>query len=189
MVQAEPPANTPRTQIETAIGLQPTFLSIWLGSNDALGAALAATVDDTTLTPVADFRTDADTAFGALAATGAEAVVFNVPDVTVIANLFSVSELSALTGLDAASARQVKAILAGRVAAGASIILTTHILEVAERLADRIGIICRGRLVAEGTLDELRASNRPSADAHHSTLEELFLALTEPDQRREGEAA
>lgn len=99
---APPPANTPRTQIETAIGLQPTFLSIWLGSNDALGAALAATVDDTTLTPVADFRTNADTAFAALAATGAEAVVFNVPDVTVIPNLFSVSELSALTGLDAA---------------------------------------------------------------------------------------
>lgn len=96
------PANTPRSQIETAVGLQPTFLSIWLGSNDALGAALAATVDDTTLTPVADFRTNADTVFAALAGTGAEAVVLNVPDVTVIANLFSVTELSALTGLDAA---------------------------------------------------------------------------------------
>lgn len=99
---APPPANTPRTQIETAVGLQPTFISIWLGSNDALGAALAATVNDTTLTPVADFRANADTAFGALASTGAQAVVFNVPDVTVIPNLFSVTELTALTGLDAA---------------------------------------------------------------------------------------
>ena len=46
-----------------------------------------------------------------------------------------------LTGLDAASARQVKDILAERVADGATVILTTHILEVAERIADRIGIL------------------------------------------------
>lgn len=97
-----PPGNTPRSQVETAVGLQPTFMTIWLGSNDALGAALAATVDDTTLTPVASFNADADTTFAALASTGAGAVVLNVPDVTVIANLFSVSELSGLTGLDAA---------------------------------------------------------------------------------------
>jgi hypothetical protein len=58
------PANTPRSQIELAVGLQPTFLSIWLGSNDALGAALAATVNDTTLTPVATFNTNADAVFG-----------------------------------------------------------------------------------------------------------------------------
>ena len=63
-----------------------------------------------------------------------------------------------LTGLDAAAARQVKDILTDRVRAGATIIMTTHILEVAERLADRIGIIARGKMIAEGTLDELRAS-------------------------------
>jgi hypothetical protein len=55
-----------------------------------------------------------------------------------------------LTGLDAAVARQVKDLLQARVAAGATVILTTHILEVAERIADRIGIIQRGRLLAEG---------------------------------------
>jgi ABC-2 type transport system ATP-binding protein len=77
-----------------------------------------------------------------------------------------------LTGLDAAAARQVKLLLAERVAAGATVILTTHILEVAERMADRIGIIRAGRLVAQGTLAELQAAN--AADA---TLEELFLAL------------
>jgi ABC-2 type transport system ATP-binding protein len=77
-----------------------------------------------------------------------------------------------LTGLDAGAARQVKLLLADRVAAGATVILTTHILEVAERMADRIGIIRAGRLVAEGTLTELQAAN--AADA---TLEELFLAL------------
>ena len=61
-----------------------------------------------------------------------------------------------LTGLDAASARQVKAVLRERVAAGDTVIMTTHILEVAERMADRIGIIAGGRLIAEGTLEELR---------------------------------
>jgi ABC-2 type transport system ATP-binding protein len=84
-----------------------------------------------------------------------------------------------LTGLDAASARQVKDILAERVAGGATIILTTHILEVAERIADRIGILSHGRLIAEGTLDELRAeSGRAGA-----SLEDLFLGYTSrPEQ-------
>lgn len=100
-----PPANAPRTQIETAVGLQPTFLSIWLGSNDALGAALAATVNDETLTPVGNFEANVDTTFAALAATGARGVVFNVPDVTVIPYLFSSAELQALTGLDAAQVK------------------------------------------------------------------------------------
>jgi ABC-2 type transport system ATP-binding protein len=89
-----------------------------------------------------------------------------------------------LTGLDAAAARQVKDLLTARVRQGATIILTTHILEVAERLADRIGIIKRGRLIAEGTLDELRAKGgAPREDA--ASLEELFLELT----RESAEAA
>ena len=78
-----------------------------------------------------------------------------------------------LTGLDAAIARQVKDLLAARAAAGATIILTTHILEVAERLAGRIGIIQRGRLLAEGTLAELRAM----AGQGDTTLEDVFLEL------------
>jgi ABC-2 type transport system ATP-binding protein len=84
-----------------------------------------------------------------------------------------------LTGLDAGSARQVKDVLKARVAAGATIIMTTHILEVAERMAERIGVIARGRLVAEGTLDGLRAQ----AGRGSTSLEEVFLALT-----AEGEA-
>jgi ABC-2 type transport system ATP-binding protein len=54
------------------------------------------------------------------------------------------------------------------------VLLTTHILEVAERLADRIGIIAGGRLVAEGTLSELR-TRTGQADG---SLEDLFLQLT-----------
>jgi ABC-2 type transport system ATP-binding protein len=79
-----------------------------------------------------------------------------------------------LTGLDAAVARQVKDLLQARVRTGATVILTTHILEVAERMADRIGIIARGRLIADGTLAQLRA-RRGEAGA---TLEDLFLELT-----------
>src|SRR6185437_15261907 len=79
-----------------------------------------------------------------------------------------------LTGLDAAVARQVKDLLQARVRAGATVILTTHILEVAERIADRIGIIQHGRLVADGTLDELRARS----GERQATLEDLFLELT-----------
>jgi ABC-2 type transport system ATP-binding protein len=78
-----------------------------------------------------------------------------------------------LTGLDAGSARLVKSVLRERVAAGGAVIMTTHILEVAERMADRIGVIAHGRLIAEGTLDELRA--RTGQRDH--TLEDTFLAL------------
>src|SRR5205807_5330110 len=54
------------------------------------------------------------------------------------------------TGLDAGSARQVKGVLRERVAQGGTVIMTTHILEVAERMADRIGVIAAGRLIAQG---------------------------------------
>jgi len=83
-----------------------------------------------------------------------------------------------LTGLDAAVARQVKDLLQARVKAGATVILTTHILEVAERLADRIGIIQSGRLRAEGTLAELRARAGDLGDrSGGGTLEDVFLQL------------
>ncbi len=86
-----------------------------------------------------------------------------------------------LTGLDAGSARQVKRVLTELVSQGVTVIMTTHILEVAERMADRIGIIAHGQLVAEGTLDELRA--RASADG--SSLEDIFLEIV--GGGREGE--
>jgi ABC-2 type transport system ATP-binding protein len=82
-----------------------------------------------------------------------------------------------LTGLDAGSARQVKTVLRERVAAGGTVIMTTHILEVAERMADRIGVIASGRLIAEGTLDDLRRQAGKSAGVGGSSLEETFLAL------------
>jgi len=78
-----------------------------------------------------------------------------------------------LTGLDAGSARQVKTVLRERVTSGGTVIMTTHILEVAERMADRIGVIAGGRLIAQGTLDELRMK----AGKGHSSLEDTFLTL------------
>ena len=76
-----------------------------------------------------------------------------------------------LTGLDAAAARQVKDLLLAHVAKGGTVILTTHVLEVAERLAHRIGIIRQGRLIAEGTLVQLRERTQGGS------LEDMFLHL------------
>ena len=84
-----------------------------------------------------------------------------------------------LTGLDAGSARLVKDVLRDRVRSGVTIIMTTHILEVAERMADRIGLISGGRLIAEGTLDELRATSGQAG----SSLEDVFLDLVGREDR------
>jgi ABC-2 type transport system ATP-binding protein len=78
-----------------------------------------------------------------------------------------------LTGLDAGTARQVKDVLRARVREGGTVIMTTHILEVAERMADRIGVIARGRLIAEGTLDDLRRQTGKTV----TSLEDTFLTL------------
>ncbi len=79
-----------------------------------------------------------------------------------------------LTGLDAAAARLVKDLLNDFVRRGGTVILTTHILEVAERMAERIGIIHAGKLKVEGTLEELRAY----AGQAGGTLEDVFLSVT-----------
>jgi len=68
----------------------------------------------------------------------------------------------------------VKDALRAAVDRGKTVIVTTHILDVAERMADRIGIIAGGKLLAEGTLDELR--ERTGAD--DMTLEDTFIRLT-----------
>jgi ABC-2 type transport system ATP-binding protein len=79
-----------------------------------------------------------------------------------------------LSGLDAAASRQVKDLLRARALSGQTVVLTTHVLEVAERLADRIGILSSGRMVAEGNFAELR----DQAGHGDGTLEDVFLHLT-----------
>ena len=78
-----------------------------------------------------------------------------------------------LTGLDAGAARQVKDVLFAKVRAGATIVMTTHILDVAERMAEKIGVIANGRVIAEGTLAELQSR----AGKTGSSLEDVFLEL------------
>jgi ABC-2 type transport system ATP-binding protein len=76
-------------------------------------------------------------------------------------------------GLDPKSARLIKDILRQMAERGAAVFLSTHILEIAERMCDRIGIINKGQLVAVGTMDQLRASNQGE-----TSLEDIFLSLT-----------
>jgi ABC-2 type transport system ATP-binding protein len=83
-----------------------------------------------------------------------------------------------LTGIDASIAREVKHVLQERVGRGATVVLTTHIMEVAERLADRIGILHAGRLLAEGSLEELRHQ----IGRTNSSLEDVFLHLVQLSQ-------
>ena len=76
-------------------------------------------------------------------------------------------------GLDPKSARLIKDILRQMANRGAAVFLSTHILEIAERMCDRIGIIDKGKLIAVGTMSELRASGKGEA-----SLEDIFLSLT-----------
>jgi ABC-2 type transport system ATP-binding protein len=75
-------------------------------------------------------------------------------------------------GIDAVASRQIKELLLSFVARGGTIFLTSHILEIVERLSTHIGVIAHGRLVAQAPITELRA-----ARGGGQTLEELFIGL------------
>jgi ABC-2 type transport system ATP-binding protein len=76
-------------------------------------------------------------------------------------------------GLDPKSARLIKDILRQMAERGAAVMLSTHILEIAQNMCDRIGIIDKGKLVAEGTMAQLRQSRQAE-----TSLEDIFLSLT-----------
>jgi len=80
-------------------------------------------------------------------------------------------------GVDAVGARLMKEILLEQVRHGATIFLTSHVLEVVERLCDRVGIIHEGKLVAEGTMHELRGTA--------ATLEDAFVRAVGIDRAAE----
>lgn len=77
-------------------------------------------------------------------------------------------------GLDASSAGKLRILLRNMADSGTTVFMTTHVLEVAEKMCDRIGIIDSGRLIAEGTLSDLKESFGRA----ESSLEELFLDIT-----------
>jgi ABC-2 type transport system ATP-binding protein len=85
------------------------------------------------------------------------------------------------SGLDVRSAKIMKDIVGIHTENGGSVLLSTHVMEVAQGLCDRVGIIDEGILVAEGTLDELRSK----AHKDGATLESLFLKLTEQEEEVE----
>lgn len=80
-----------------------------------------------------------------------------------------------LTGLDPYSARRIKQLLRKLCQQGCTVFLSTHVLEVAERVCDRVGILDGGRLIAVGTIEALRAQAQSSIE---SILEDLFIRLT-----------
>jgi len=97
-------------------------------------------------------------------------------------------------GVDAIAAGTLKSMLQGMIARGATIFLTSHVLEIVERLCSHVAIIHQGRLVAQGSLEELRAgveaqalaagaapsgdiASRDLASAEKLTLEEIFLRI------------
>lgn len=109
-------------------------------------------------------------------------------------------------GVDAVAAGTLKAMLQGMIARGATIFLTSHVLEIVERLCSHVAIINRGQLVAHGSLEELRAGVRarlaaqdggtaaPDGTSHSGTLtlEQIFLAVVGTEgapQHPEGELA
>src|SRR5437660_5566079 len=84
-------------------------------------------------------------------------------------------------GVDAIASGTLKAMLQGMIGRGATIFLTTHVLEIVERLCSHVAIISEGRLVANGSIEDLRAgvaSTLPGAEAgQRLTLEEIFLSI------------
>ncbi len=79
-----------------------------------------------------------------------------------------------MAGLDPKSAHQLKEIMREHCQQGKTLFFSTHVMEVAEKLCDRIGIISHGHLIAHGTLSELKTKSRNS-----QSLENIFLELTE----------
>jgi ABC-2 type transport system ATP-binding protein len=80
-----------------------------------------------------------------------------------------------LTGLDPYSARRIKDLLQDLCQQGSTVFLSTHVLEIAERVCDRVGILDHGQLIAVGTMEALRAQAQSGAE---TSLEDIFMKLT-----------
>ena len=87
-----------------------------------------------------------------------------------------------LNGIDPVSGRVVTDLLRRMAQKGVTLFFTSHVLDVVERLCDEVAVIDHGRIVAQGTLDEIRQQREVGNDA---TLEDVFLKLVAADVRRE----
>lgn len=82
-----------------------------------------------------------------------------------------------MTGLDPKSSFDLKEMMKEHAKKGNTVFFSTHVLEVAEKLCDRVGIISKGKLIFVGTLEELKEKLQ-----ENKSLEELFLEMTENDK-------
>ena len=93
-------------------------------------------------------------------------------------------------GVDAIAAGTLKQMLQGMIARGATIFLTSHVLEIVERLCTHVAIINRGELIADGSLEELRAGVHTQSDSEDAagrlTLEEIFIRVIGKEDNAEG---
>jgi ABC-2 type transport system ATP-binding protein len=87
-----------------------------------------------------------------------------------------------LNGIDPVSGRVVTDLLRRLAQKGVTLFFTSHVLDVVERLCDEVAIIDRGRIIAQGTLDDIR---RQREVGHDASLEDVFLKLVAADVRRE----
>ena len=96
-------------------------------------------------------------------------------------------------GVDAIAAGTLKQMLQGMIARGATIFLTSHVLEIVERLCSHVAIINHGHLIANGSLEELRAGVHTQSDSDSGaaklTLEEIFIRVIGKEAGSEGEHA
>ncbi len=86
-------------------------------------------------------------------------------------------------GLDPYATRTMHELISDAAAKGKSVLLSTHLLEQAQRLCTRIGVLHRGQLTAQGPLDELRERFRPGG-----SLEDVFFAITQQTHQEQGES-
>jgi len=96
-------------------------------------------------------------------------------------------------GVDAIAAGTLKQMLQGMIARGATIFLTSHVLEIVERLCTHVAIINHGELIADGSLEQLRAGVHTQADSNEQsarlTLEEIFIRIIGKEDGVEGQQA
>ena len=95
-----------------------------------------------------------------------------------------------MVGLDPKAAKQARELLAGYAAKGNTVLLTTHSLPVAEAVAHRIAVLDRGRILAEGTMEELQSrTNEERSGVEGNTLERIFFKLVEEEALEREKAA